>query len=224
MPKQENRPPFVVCLEGLIDKWETTRQGVVLHPVTKNIDYLVFGRSFVSFSLESKWEMLSWKDVVSTEEMNLECASLYRVLKNMECELKYEGLIKRKARFVPFSGLETLRRHVPEVTPNERLASSLNPNERLITLIMKVKPENMRVLITSMSQGPLGAHKGITIEDLVESYNHPSNITWAVIFNKILYQGPGYRATVRRIHDIFDMTLETCATLTSQIQDEIVQK
>jgi len=176
---------------------------------------------------EYAWEFIAEATVISPDEMNQLRERLFRVLKPLECRIKWKGLIFREPVFEPLSGPLSFTEQILQQRVNPELSYTLNCKEKLIELIKKVRCDSVFIFVDSGIDvsNPFAAYANNLInfkESIVDYYRHPKRICWFIT----LVKGPAdefvrKKSTIIAIYNTLDMIGKLLRDLTFKKEKEI---
>ncbi len=176
--------PFIVSYLGsLVRRWEARGSEVIIE-LSSKISRIAFYIKPIGFGFgEHEAVFVGFYTVVPPESMDENKSELYRRLKPLECELRWEGLIRRKPYWKPFVGLEILRKKIG-LKPESLLSDALMSDPEINRLIRKVKPEEAWVALDSGVSHIAGGVEN-TESAAVEYFRNPEEVKFVMYVSKL---------------------------------------
>ena len=207
----EKEPPWVAKLlaDRLID---IKPLGKVTQAIPKDAPFdILLIRQQREILLEPGWEFIAVVNLL--EKVSEEHYKLCRLMKRMECELSWKGVLRRKPEFIELSGLTSLRKHIPELVFDERLVSILRRNDELSDLLQSLKPERMLIFFSLFPPVTLRLPEDFKLKLMVESYESPRALTAFVVLNKLIWRGMSAKRQINEVYKILSLASMTVREL-----------
>ncbi|RLF14506.1 MAG: hypothetical protein DRJ66_05930 [Thermoprotei archaeon] len=216
-------PEVVKALRDKIVEWKGKPGSAFIKMKDSAFDILYYEKEPVPWSLEFRDKFIAQIIIVPEEEMNENSKKLYRMLKPLEVMLKWKGIIKRKPCFVPSPALEMLMERVMDLTPNNRLGKLLERDERITSLLKKVKPADFIVGLKAVDVLSLSFTVGnVSLGDLeYEAYRNPNEVTWYVYLSTKLVRGPLYKTEALNVYNLLNYTSKIIRKISQEIQRDL---
>ncbi|MEM2703673.1 MAG: hypothetical protein QXR45_10985 [Candidatus Bathyarchaeia archaeon] len=200
--------PFIVRYLGeRIKKWTDLNGALYIEPSNASFDLLIIRPHWIQFSLDRKWEFTSILSLTPEKTSKIKgIKEKYKNLKELECEMKWRGFLRRKAYFRSFPDTFKLESMVNGFKPNPRLAEALNNDFDLIKLIESIRPDSITVTLQSIDES---LAYFISSEEeyfnaLINYLNNPSKIVWTITSFRCLHTGLSHKRNVVGMFDILD--------------------
>lgn len=222
-PVQDPLP--VYYLKDRIKKWGALGDSVVIVPKSASFDELHVRRVFIQWGFgEFKWQFTSFVNVVSEGGMNEKAIRLYRTLKDLETDLRWSGLLLKKPRFEVSAGLRDLASHIEGVNPSNDLAERLNSNDRILKLVRRVKPDQLRVRLESVHLEHAGFESTEEMEpvDLIRRYyEKPHRVMWLIAVTRMNLPNPWIGGLMKDSYALLDAVAESVREETDEVKSSI---
>jgi len=197
--KNLRAPPYVFSLEDKIKRWCDLGEKVEIIPKEADFDVLYVKKKHVPFSLSTKYSFLSTVTLVPKKKMTSELFQLYRRLKRMECILGWRGIIRRKPVFIRHPSHTRLLPHIKDLIFDDKLAKTLNIDEKLIKILSNLKP-NLEIILYSLPEGIRVSDQKELFSHMISYYEKPEEIKWVITLELIFPPSlTGYDKIVRNI-------------------------
>jgi len=206
------REPFIVqYLRDQIRTWKGNEREFVIEPKDASFSRIECVGQEIRFGFgELKWDLSAVVPMVPKEEMNEEARKLFRRLKGMECQLKWEGFGKRKPKFVMSPTLLGQRKLLPDLEPSAKLADNLNGKREVLDPLKIVKPDHVFfILHTSFPQ------TGDYLFRIFQRYyENPEEVTWIITLRRAFFRGEmaRYERLFRAIYYFFSEAADALRT------------
>lgn len=200
-------------LPDKVKSWRGSENKFIIEPKNANFSQIICVAQEISFGFgELKWDMSAVVPVVPKEEMNEEAKRIFRRLKGMECQLEWEGLGKRKPKFVLAPTLSDQRKFLPDLVVSPKIVNYLNKKTEVLDLLRTVKPDN--ILLALYIGFPEDSNHVFRIYQ--RYYENPQEITWIAIMRRAFLRGEmiRYRKLFLAIYDFFNETGSALRNLT----------
>jgi len=199
-------PLEVRVLKDKIAEWKS--RGGILYIKFKdsNFEELYIRTQPISFSFDVKHIFTVPIKIVDKGEMSKRYVKLYRMLKGMEAELEYKGIINRKPFFINLSKLNRLKTLLPDLRIDNTLVSTLNNDQELLGLIKKIKPGEITIGLKSMFDTFVyfSTSPETILHNEATYYQDPAEIMWLIELSVMLIRGPAYKKSLRSIYTILN--------------------
>lgn len=215
-------PVPVYYLKEKIESWGVSGDSVVMAPRDASFDELHVRRVFLQWGFgEFKWQFTGFIKVVSSDEMNEQSAELYRVLKNLETDLMWKGVILKRPIFAVSSNLKDLALRIDSLKPNDGLAEELNSNEGVLELVRRAKPDILRIRLESIPlKGPelVGADM-VEMPDLARRYyENPYRVVWLIAVTRMNLPNPWIGNLMKNSYNLVDAIAESVKRKTDEMR------
>jgi len=197
------REPFIVqYLRDQIKTWKGNEREFVIEPKNATFSQIECVAQEIKFGFgELKWDISAVVPIVPKGEMNEETKRIFRRLKGMECQLKWEAFGKRKPKFVMSPTLLDQKKLIPDLEPSPNLADSLNSKREVLDTLNIVKPDHVFfILHTSLPQT-----SDYFFRIFQRYYENPEEITWIITLRRAFFRGEmaRYEKLFQAIYDFF---------------------
>jgi len=216
-------PPIVQILKDRIEDWGITSNVLFIKPREATFDELIFRSLPIRFTGERyKREFVCYAEVVVEEDMNEDQCDLYRKLKGLECELKWEGLFIKRPRFDFPDNIETIKKYIPPLKPDNTLVDALNSEEYLLKTVREEKIDELTIgLFSGIRKEQIAFADSGTWSHIADYYAHPKKIQWIFHLMKGMYHIDLQKHCQRTINHIFDV-LNEVSDITKKITDTFI--
>ncbi len=222
-PYQDPLP--IYYLRDRVEKWGTSGDSVVIIPKSASFDELHVRRVFLQWGFgEFKWQFTGFITVVPKEQINEKSVRLYRTLKNLETDLKWEGLLLRKPFFAASASLRNLALHIEGLRPNEELAQKLNSNHQILDLVRRVKPDLLRIRLESVQMEDTGFSSPDETEPvhlIRRYYEKPYRVMWLIAVTRMNLPNPWIGGLMKDSYALLDAVAESVRKETDEVKASI---
>lgn len=216
--------PFIVSVfNRYVKDWKNIGGLIYVTPKEIPFNYLVFQRRPVGF-FETAWRISAFHEAFGGKDMNKGLEDLYRTLKGMECELKWESFLPRRGCFKINPFLKELRLRVADLQISDELANLLNEDKDVMSLVKRINPDGLTVGLHSIpSECPSLAEAGDFLVSLVEEfYRKPAGITWLIVLDTQLDRIPGVNRKAEEIVRLFNAILRVLSEAVKRHYSDMV--
>jgi hypothetical protein len=197
----EELPWVLRAMQGRISDIHSVGKSFEATPISASYDKIIIRTTSSVF--DPVWEFSGMLSIFRSP-VPRNYVGLCKRLKNMECELEWRGIIRRRPFFKSLSGLVGLKNHIPSISPDNGLAEILNSTPRVVKLIERIGPDTVLILFSAMPVFDFNVPQDVILKLMVESYENPQNFVAMIKLTKLLTQGLGGPSTVLNILDVID--------------------
>ncbi|RLE72583.1 MAG: hypothetical protein DRJ45_01615 [Thermoprotei archaeon] len=216
-------PLEVRVLKDKIAEWKS--RGGILYIKFKDsyFEDLYIRTQSISFSFDVKHIFTVPISIINRGDMNEKYVKLYRILKGMEAQLEYKGIINRKPFFINLSKLNRLKNFLPDLKISNTLISILNNDKELLELIRKIKPGELTIGLKSMFDTFVyfSASPEAILHSEATYYKEPTEIMWLIMLSVMLIRGPSYKKSLSGIYKILNKISYYTREITRNISTEL---
>jgi len=171
-------PPLEVrLLKDYIKDWKKIYGGILMSPKDHlHFDKLLLQSRYLLF--DNLFDFSGIIEIISEEKMSDDFKRLYQILVELQCELSWEGFLKRKPYFKSYGGITKLKEHISNIGVNKKLINMLNSSNDVLRLIRKIRPYELFVILSNFII-PLGFEDN-PIQAHAQNYYNPSEIVWVI--------------------------------------------
>ncbi len=211
-------PFFMRFLDKHLKDWLQQEDAILAYPKedARFTELTVVPRR-ISITGERVWRFSFNVPIIPPELMKKEYVAVYQRLKNMECELEWRGFLRRKPAFKEDALLQVLSKYIPTLQENEDIINALNSDLKILDLVKKVKPEELRVSLFSW-QVPVQTEDEY-LKIVQHYYYNPDRITWIITLEKDFSTIMGNKRYERIVDGIYNI-----GNLTAAITKDISHK
>jgi len=221
LKKTRKVPLPIHYLKERVESWGVLGDSVIIIPKNASFDELHVRRTFIDWGFgEFKWQFTGFINVVSREEMNGRSVKLYRMLKNLETDLKWMGLLSKKPIFEVSPDLRNLALHIEDIRPNGELAEILNSNDQILKLVRRVRPDLLRIRLESIHLEDIEQSSG-KMEPLHlvrRYYENPHRVMWLIALTRINLPNPLIGNLMKDSYNLLDCLAEVVKRKTDEVK------
>ena len=217
------KPVEIRSLENYIEDWKEFGDGILIFPKKDMFFNRLFMRSRYIF-MDRIFEFSALVEVVPNKEMSERFKSLFYSIVGLSCELRWNGMLLKKPHFESFKILKILQTHVPLIRMDEKLYNALNESNLVMSMLRKVRPDNLYVTLTSLSFPQNFEGSQDIIEALVMKCLNPDDITWIINMDKLISRTTNYKKIFEGIIKLINAISEVIISVTSTYSINALQK
>jgi len=213
-------PEDVRVISEFVKDWRRIRGGgLIVELKGTKFPKLVVTETLMIPALEYKTQYSCVLQVVSPSEINEKAVKAYRKLKQMECELMYRGIFRKKPLFIPINESKVLKKRIKGYFYDDTLIREIEGNGRLLELIQSIKPDEIKIPLVSIdvkkySHRASDLRKINIFDAMTEFYENPKEITWTPIVSKVMMSRYGTDRLKRGMFDILRILSDVILKIT----------
>ena len=211
-------------LKDRVESWGVSGDSVVIIPKDASFDELHVRRMFIEWGFgEFKWQFTGFISVVSKEEMKETSVRLYRMLKNLETDLKWRGFFLKKPVFGTSTNLRDLALEINGLKPNEELAEILNSNDQVLKLVRRAKPDMLKMRLESIHLDGIELYADAMepLHLVRKYYEKPYRVMWLIAITRVNLPNPWIGNLIKDLYNLLDVLGELVKRKTDEVEASI---